>query len=314
MKSRTIFIKPVGNNCNMSCVYCFEKNDKWENGRDSLSVEDTITYLEKFVTYDHVFIVFHGGEPLLAGNKYYKSVLDYILNTFSGTIHVQIQTNGSLLNEEWIALLRTYRDILSISISIDPIGRNDLRYQNNDDLRTRVINNIYKITSEFENTGIIAVMHKYNRDCFINFIEELCIPLKIKNITINKFRYDAGSKFSVTEEDYTKELIKITDYWIRKKLYRSLHIQPLNALLSNHNKICLFLNDVNKCRYFSVLEPGMKYEHCYHIQHPRAHLDKKCEECSILDFCGGGCLAEKNDDDFCKGRFILHDFIGRLKP
>ncbi|MGE9915601.1 radical SAM protein [Megasphaera elsdenii] len=311
MRSRTIFIKPVGNRCNMRCRYCFEQNDVCDNKKMSLTLEDTISYLDKYKRYDYIFIVFHGGEPLLAGEDYYRQILSYISNVFRGGVYVQIQTNGSLLKNSWITLFKYYRDILSISISIDPIGNKDLRYCGNEKLRNDIIENVSKITSELDNTGVISVMHRYNKNAFIKFIEKISC-LNIKNITINKARYSIDSGIDITESEYSRELIRIAQYWIRTKLYRKLHIQPLNALLSKNNKICLFLNDVNKCRNFSVIEPGLQYDHCYHIQNLKSQMDKKCTECSILDFCGGGCLAEKNDDNFCKGRFILYDFISFL--
>ena len=48
MRSRTIFIKPVGNRCNMRCRYCFEQNDVCDNKKMSLTLEDTISYLDKY--------------------------------------------------------------------------------------------------------------------------------------------------------------------------------------------------------------------------------------------------------------------------
>ena len=153
MRSRTIFIKPVGNRCNMRCRYCFEQNDVCDNKKMSLTLEDTISYLDKYKRYDYIFIVFHGGEPLLAGEDYYRQILSYISNVFRGGVYVQIQTNGSLLKNSWITLFKYYRDILSISISIDPIGNKDLRYCGNEKLRNDIIENVSKITSELDNTA-----------------------------------------------------------------------------------------------------------------------------------------------------------------
>lgn len=312
MLSRTIFIKPVGNCCNMNCLYCFEKNSLFVETQGLLSADDAISYLESYKNYQNIFIVFHGGEPMIAGEEYFKKVLDFISTEFNGNVNVQIQTNGSLFKESWVSLLKPYKKILSFSFSLDPIGTKDLRYHDDCNLRTEIINNLERVNSEFDNTGIISVMHKYNHQYFIKFIE-LLIDKKIKNITINKFRFNNDSEFSITEEEYSKELINITLYWIKNKLYKKIHIQPLNALLSDKNKICLYLNDIDKCKYFSVLEPNLQYNHCYHIKHPVSQVNTKCKDCSISDFCGGGCLAESIDNDFCKGRFILHDFIGRLK-
>ena len=314
-KSITVFLKLVGTICNMECKYCYEhvsKNPK----RGIRDVQEVFDYLKEFIGYEHVFIVFHGGEPLLMKIHDIKNILDYIFINFKNKIHVQFQTNGTLLNDNWILLLKEYSSNISLSISLDPVGEKDLRYLNNKDYRKVVIDNLKKYSSVIKNIGIISVAHVYNKDYFINYIEEL-IKLGVSSITINKYRtIKEKDKYSITEMEYVILLKKIFMNWIEKKWYLKINIQPLLSLFSNNtNKICIYLKDENKCSYFRTFyHEKDSSNYCDHIlDNVLPKVSKSCLECDIYSKCGGGCLMEEKEVSFCEGRRELFKFIEEMK-
>lgn len=70
---------------------------------------------------------------------------------FNRHCHVQIQTNGTLLDYEWIEIFEKYVPKLSLSISLDPKGKLDLRGSDKMEYRQVVVDNIKKFINRIEN-------------------------------------------------------------------------------------------------------------------------------------------------------------------
>lgn len=311
----TLMIKMVGSTCNMKCEYCYEKENNASNNMFSSS-SDVINYLQNFINYENVFIVFHGGEPLLSKLIEIKICLDFIKNNFKNTYNIQFQTNGTLLSDEWIDLFKKYKPNLSISVSIDPIGNKDLRIINNSniDYRDIVLKNIKKYVGEIENFGIVSVAHKHNIDFFKDFIEML-VSIGVKNLTINKYYSNNLNNNYISEKEYIDMIKYISVIWIRNRWYKLINIQPLNSLFSNKkNKICIYLPNVNKCYLFKTFYNSDNIKNfCDHIMTEYPCIYEKCLSCQIYDFCGGGCLMEEKNETFCNARKNLYHFINEIK-
>lgn len=122
------FILKVASRCNLNCTYCYvyNKEDKSWASRPKLLNDDTLEHIISRIE-EHVIasrqrtvgITFHGGEPLLLGPKrfsrycqlLYDRLSPYVKPTFS------IQTNGVLINAEWIKIFETYD--IKVGISVD---------------------------------------------------------------------------------------------------------------------------------------------------------------------------------------------------
>lgn len=316
MTSATLIIKPCGDRCNIHCGYCYNRNvyinDEFSS---NLKLSNFYSYLDKFKDYKNIFIVFHGGEPLLKGIIFFEEILSYISENFKNKWNVQVQTNGTLLNDKYIDLFSRYIPNLSVSVSIDPIGVKDLRFFNDSYLRQNVISNISDCAMLIPNTGIISIAHKYNIDYFNEFIENL-IDANIHSLTVNKIKnYNLGkSEFFITELDYVNLLISICKFVISNKLYQQINIQPLYALFSSCNKFCNFLNDNNKCFNFKTYDGSSEINQCEHYNIAKNYYinSQECNKCSIVNRCGRGCYAEKRDETFCEARKLLFDFIDRI--
>ena len=314
-KSITIMVKIVGTACNMQCKYCYEHvaSNEHKGSEDFNSIKK---YLSKYEDYDHVFIVFHGGEPLLAKKELMAELLEYIFLNFNRHCHVQIQTNGTLLDYEWIEIFEKYVPKLSLSISLDPKGKLDLRGSDKMEYRQVVVDNIKKFINRIENIGIISVAHAYNVDDFIPFILELQ-ELGISSLTINKYQTkNFNSDCYISEKEYVDLLKRVFVEWISNRWYNIFNIQPLLALFSNHpNKICTYLPDENKCSYFKTFYNEYDCSDlCDHISNKDLlKVEKKCLACDVYAKCGGGCLAEKKHNSFCEARRELFDFIEEVK-
>jgi uncharacterized protein len=122
-----LVILKVAQRCNLDCTYCYVYNRGDESWRTRPAVigEDVVHTLASRIGEHcerhglaHFTVELHGGEPLLVGKRRMRTLLD-ILQKECGSVRPRIilQTNGLLLDEEWLDILAKYR--ISFGISLD---------------------------------------------------------------------------------------------------------------------------------------------------------------------------------------------------
>jgi len=113
--------------CNLNCDYCYLSEDSRQN-KSKMPIGTTIAIFEKLLHShylgDEVRVSWHSGEPLVLKPEYYRAAMDGILELREAQgknvqITFDIQTNGTLINQEWCNLLKEYHEYLSIGISCD---------------------------------------------------------------------------------------------------------------------------------------------------------------------------------------------------
>lgn len=110
---RTIILK-VTHICNLGCKYCCV-GDTLE--KDIVSDKTLDSLFGKLASDDNEStIIFHGGEPLCVGIDFYKRVVELQSKYPSHTFHNSLQTNGSLLNDEWLDFFKANNFNLGFSI------------------------------------------------------------------------------------------------------------------------------------------------------------------------------------------------------
>ncbi len=132
----TSFLVKVASRCNLACDYCYmyEHSDQsWRDQPALMSEWVRKKLAERVGEYarqeglERLVVVFHGGEPLLAGADVIAETARWIKRSVPSLTRVDfsLQTNGTLLNEEVIDRLAS--EGVSISLSIDgPRRANDL--------------------------------------------------------------------------------------------------------------------------------------------------------------------------------------------
>ena len=109
-------LKPVGSRCNMACQYCYYQEKGNALLSEQLLEEFTRQYLEA-QTMPQVLFTWHGGEPLLRSLSFYRKALELQRRYGQGLqIDNCIQTNGTLLTDEWCEFLRENNFLVGISI------------------------------------------------------------------------------------------------------------------------------------------------------------------------------------------------------
>jgi uncharacterized protein len=118
-----VMLKPAGSLCNLRCKYCYytEKGNLYRNGSnhvmsDALLEKFTKEYIEA-QTSPNILFTWHGGEALMRPISFYKRALQ-LQRTYARGRQIDncIQTNGTLLTDEWCRFLRDNNFLVGISI------------------------------------------------------------------------------------------------------------------------------------------------------------------------------------------------------
>lgn len=120
MKFLSILIKPVSGLCNMHCSYCFYRELSEDlPHQDRMPAEVTAALIDKALASgaQEILFAFQGGEPLLAGVPYYEGFTSYV-DSHKGNVKVSysIQTNGTLVDNDYIELFRKYSFLVGVSL------------------------------------------------------------------------------------------------------------------------------------------------------------------------------------------------------
>lgn len=118
-----VMLKPAGARCNLSCRYCYylEKGLLCDAGADKVLSEELLEeFIRQYIgiqTIPQVLFTWHGGEPLLRPPAFYRRALELQRKYARGRqIDNCLQTNGTLLTDEWCEFLRENGFLVGISI------------------------------------------------------------------------------------------------------------------------------------------------------------------------------------------------------
>ena len=119
-----VMAKPTGAICNLDCEYCFflSKEELYPGSAFRMSDEVLTAYVGQLLAAhqgaDEVVVAFQGGEPTLMGIPFLERVVELerrltppgqrVLNT--------IQTNATLIDDEWARFLKQHDFLVGVSI------------------------------------------------------------------------------------------------------------------------------------------------------------------------------------------------------
>lgn len=123
MPNLSLLIKPVSGACNLRCRYCFylDESARRQTACFGTMSETTLqTLVRRAFAYADgpVSFAFQGGEPLLAGKSFYRQVLalQKQYNTRCLPVTNALQTNGTLLDDDWAELFAQGQFLVGISL------------------------------------------------------------------------------------------------------------------------------------------------------------------------------------------------------
>ena len=323
------FIIKVTSACNLSCTYCSEGLRQLEN----LNIEtykrfvDGVPKLLRYVGHKNVDIIWHGGEPLLIGKQWITEAIEYtngVLSDFE--ISYSIQTNATLVDEDWIRIFKEYD--FSIGISLDGYKELHDQYrisQDGEGTYDSIINNIELLKRQELHPSLLMVLNStdINLDKFWNTLEKLKLNLKIQpvvpigkatnQITLARNIYDSyvttlkfifmkllTSDMSITVQPISSIFTKLlTNKSTGECSYNGTCTQNIVTLypngdvgfcgrMTNENKSYIYGNILNH-DIISLYDSEVSEK----IRNRQIYLQENdCNECAFWEFCHGGCTVD----------------------
>lgn len=133
----SIMIKPSSSACNLKCEYCFYSDvvsHREEKDKRMITEETANTIIEKALDFEKEYIVFvfQGGEPLLRGLEFFEAFVKKVNQTNKNgtTISYSLQTNGTLLDENWCKFFRENGFLVGVSLDGDETVNAYRKYPN----------------------------------------------------------------------------------------------------------------------------------------------------------------------------------------
>jgi uncharacterized protein len=238
----TSFLVKIASRCNLACDYCYmyEHADQSWRTQPAFMSDDTRRRLAarlgeyaREANLTRLVVVFHGGEPLLAGAERIVETADWIRNSLPPTARADfsLQTNGTLLTED--ALQRLAEANISVSLSLDgPKAANDLhRLGHNGESSFQQSLDALALLERYPDTyaGLIAVIDpRTPPEKLFEFFATRSPPrLDFLLPDANHIRPPSGRK--VDPDLFTNWLLSAFDLWF--DTYPTLPVRMFDAVL-----------------------------------------------------------------------------------
>ncbi|HMM17701.1 MAG TPA: anaerobic sulfatase-maturation protein [Petrimonas sp.] len=294
-----VMLKPVGSRCNLDCDYCYylEKANLYTEKKNHVMSEEL---LEKFIkeyiesqTMPQVLFTWHGGETLMRPLSFYKKAVQ-LQKKYSGgrQIDNSIQTNGTLLTDDWCRFFKENNFLVGISIDgpqefhdeyrRDKMGRPSFH---------KVMRGLELLNKHGVEYNCMAVVNDYNVDFplelyrffkttgsrFIQFtpiVERILkknSPLKLAT-AVDRTDAVELAPFSVSPEKWGRFLCAIFDEWVKEDVGQ-FFVQLFDSTLANwvgeQPGLCTM---ARTCGHAGVMEFNGDVYSCDHFVFPEYRL------------------------------------------
>ena len=291
-----VMVKPVGAFCNLACSYCYylEKNVLYpQNEGRTMSDELLKMFVRQYIesqTQQEVLFTWHGGEPLLRPIAFYRRAMELQRRYAAGRqVDNCLQTNGTLLTDEWCEFF-CENDFL-IGISIDgPQEMHDAYRRNRQGQPSwkEVMRGISLLQRHGVKWNAMATVNSHNVAdpvAFYRFFKELgCKYLQFTPVVERRVERTDGLQlasgmteggelfsFSVIPKQWGNFLCQIYDEWVRRDV-GEVFVQLFDATLAN----------------WAGVTPGI---------------------CSLSSLCGHAAVMEYNGDVYSCDHFVYPEYL-----
>lgn len=315
-----VMLKPVGDRCNLACQYCYYSGKGSGAVMDDALLEEfTRQYIEA-QTVPQVLFTWHGGEPLLRPLAFYERALE-LQRKYAGGRHIDncLQTNGTLLNDDWCRFLRDNHFLVGISID-GPQSLPPAPSRRRGSFRGDSWHDVMRGISLLQRHGVewnaMATVNAANVEYPVEFYEFFrqigCEFLQFTPI-VEPDKPDC----SITADQWGRFLCGVYDRWVRHDVGR-MFVQLFDATLANWcgepPGVCSMSAT---CGQAAVMEADGSVYACDHFVRPeyrlgnvreeplvgmmygerqlrfacekQAALPRQCRECRWLFACHGEC-------------------------
>ena len=307
-----VMLKPAGAHCNLACKYCYylEKNKLYPTAQrhlmsDEMLEQFTREYIEA-QTMSQVLFTWHGGEPLLRSIDFYRKALS-LQQKYAGGRRIDnvIQTNGTLLTDEWCEFFAQNHWLVGISIDGPQPYHDHYRLTAaGKPSWQKVMQGIKLLKKHGVEWNAMAVVNAYNANHPLEFYrffkENGCQFLQFTPIVERLTRHEDGrtlasladkdeislSEASVAPEQWGYFLCAIFDEWVRKDVGK-IFVEIFDCTLANwmgiSPGICAYSKE---CGHAGVMEHNGDVYSCDHFVFPEYKLGN-IRDHSLIDMLYG---------------------------
>ena len=288
-----VLAKPTGSTCNLNCDYCFylKKESLYPGSRFRMSDEVLEAYLAQLIAAhrtDTVTVAWQGGEPTLMGLDFFRRAVALQEKHRRPGMRFEntLQTNGTLLTDEWCAFLRENNFLVGISIDGPPrihdVHRKD---KAGGPTSKRVLHGLRLLQRHGVETNVLVTVNRINAESPLEVYRFLRDEAKVSWIQYIPAieRMQAGvvsahqegtsvSPRSVTPEQWGTFLTAVFDEWVRNDVGK-VFVQTFEAAVRSW----LGLGSSGMCVFDPTCGHGLALEHngdlyaCDHFVEP-GHL------------------------------------------
>jgi uncharacterized protein len=300
-----LLTKPVGPICNLDCKYCFYlEKEKLYPGENQWRMSDAVLqeYIRQYIhgqPAPEINFAWQGGEPTLLGVDFFRKAVALQKKYSRGkTIFNAIQTNGTLLNDEWCEFLAANKFLVGLSID-GPVElhdkyRVDKRQQPTFGAVMRGLELLKKHGVEFNTLTVVnransqqpLAVYRFLKNIGSQFLQFIPLVERAAPADMKSAGYDfaapplpgqpetvsAVTPWSVEAEQYGNFLCAIFDEWVRHDVGKTF-VQLFDVALGNWmglgSSLCVF---AEKCGAALAIEHNGDLYSCDHYVYPRHKL------------------------------------------
>ncbi len=331
MKPFSLLVKPASADCNLRCTYCFylEKKELYPDLPRLRMSDET---LEKMISsymgipMQQYSIGWQGGEPTLMGLDFFKKVvqLQQKYGRPGAMVSNGLQTNGTLIDDEWAQFLAKYKFLVGVSLDgMEEVHNHYRKYGSNKGSHADVLRGIEALKRNNVDFNILTLVNNIS----VKKPLDIYNYLKDKGFYFQQFieclEFDKNGElypYSVKAEEWGKFLCDIFDEWYKEDT-RKISIRLFDAVLNklvNGNIVCCPMG--NDCRHYFVVEHNGDIYPCdFYVQDDlklgnintgewqnfaehekydefglaKAQMAPQCKECEFLFLCQGDCQKNR---------------------
>lgn len=336
----SVMLKPASSNCNLRCEYCFYhslSSQRKEFTKGMMSIDTAKRVIDsafEFAKGTDVYFTFQGGEPLLCDISFYENFVAYIKekNSDNAPVHLCLQTNGTLINEDYAAFFKKNNFLIGVSLD----GNEELNsyriYQNGENAFNDIMAGISLLKKHGVAFNVLSVLTKRTAQNFrkaYRFFKENDLRYLQFIPCLRPLQGDFDEELYMDNDDYREFLtrgfnIYFNDYMRGEAVSIRSFDNYVSLANGNHAEQC----GMNGCcsTQFVVEGDGSVYpcdfyctdnwylgninessfDELYHCEKSVAFLkesfklDDKCKDCRYFYICrGGGCKRNRQDKDYC---------------
>jgi len=281
-----VLAKPTGPICNLDCAYCFflSKEALYPGDRFRMSEGLMAEYLRQYLGSQpdgEVTVAWQGGEPTLMGVEFFRRAVETAESVRRPGQQLQhtIQTNGTLLTDDWCELLGRHRFLVGISIDGPPDVHDRYRVDKRGaPTSAKVLRGLALLRSHGVDVNVLCTVHAANQDrpldVYRYFRDELglsfiqFIPIVERENETGFQEGDTVTERSVDPAAWGAFLEAVFDEWVVRDV-GTVFVQLFDAALASWcdlpSPLCIFRET---CGDAVALEHNGDLYSCDHFVEP----------------------------------------------